>query len=123
MNDPDIRGLLQIDNDLPMREMLARINAFIDEHGDEIPDDDDDDDDDAEPPPARQNEDRNAVAQAVPAHDTMPQLDHLDRNHEGWRFAHGAGRCQQCGEDMPVFLMECVTCQVKVCRRCTLNWW
>jgi hypothetical protein len=55
INDPDIQGVLQIGHDLPIREMLARINAFIDEHGDEIPDDDDDDDD-AEPPPARQNE-------------------------------------------------------------------
>jgi hypothetical protein len=46
INDPDIQGVLQIGHDLPIREIVARINTFIDEHRDEVPNDDDDDDDD-----------------------------------------------------------------------------
>jgi hypothetical protein len=38
--------VLQIGHDLPIREIVARINTFIDEHRDEVPNDDDDDDDD-----------------------------------------------------------------------------
>jgi hypothetical protein len=51
----------------------------------------------------------------------LDHRDHRDRNHEGWRFVHGAGDCEHCGGDMPVFLMECRTCQMRACRRCTLN--
>jgi hypothetical protein len=102
-NDSDIQLVQMM---MPMRPM-RRINAGLALN--------------AGPPAAPQNEDKNAVAAAAPMRVAEPQFGHRDRNHEGWRFVHGAGDCEHCGEGTPVFLMECETCQMRACLRCTLN--
>ena len=100
--------------DIQLRGMIARIRFVIRVQDNRIPVDEG-------PPVALQDGYRDAVARAAPERVAEPQLDHRDKNHEGWRFVHGAGRCEHCGDDMPVFLMECETCQMRACRRCTLN--
>ncbi|KAH7930749.1 hypothetical protein BV22DRAFT_1000244 [Leucogyrophana mollusca] len=53
------------------------------------------------------------------------QMQELRVNHEcldhHWRFRHGCGDCDECGDFLPVFLMRCTNCQVLACRRCSVN--
>lgn len=114
LDDAVLQGLLQIPNNIPVLDMIAQINALVLVHENE-------DQVDADPPVAPPNGNRNAVTRAAPVRVAEPQLGHRDRNHEGWRFVHGAGDCEHCGGDMPVFPMECRTCQMRACRRCALN--
>jgi hypothetical protein len=104
-NDPDMQWFQMTRPTRPMR----RVNAGLDLN--------------AGSPAAPQNmdEDRNADAAAAPVRVAEPQFGHRDRNHEGWRFVHGAGDCEHCGGDTAAFLMECETCQMRACLRCTLN--
>lgn len=114
LEDDALRGLLHIPNDIAVHDFIAQIDALVHNHKNQIHVD-------AGPPVGPPNGNRNAVARAAPNRAAAPQLDHRDRNHGGWRFVHGAGDCEHCGEDMPVFLMECQTCQMRARRRCTLN--
>lgn len=105
-DDQLFQGLLRIGHDLPVWDMIAQINALVADVG---------------PVAARQEGLRDVIARAFPEPITEPELDHRDRNHEGWRFVHGAGECEHCDETLPLFTMECETCQMRACRRCMLN--
>ncbi|KIJ59190.1 hypothetical protein HYDPIDRAFT_118781 [Hydnomerulius pinastri MD-312] len=48
------------------------------------------------------------------------RYDHQCLDHT-WRFRHGSGECEQCGDFLPVFLMRCTNCQTLACRRCSVN--
>ncbi|KIK91952.1 hypothetical protein PAXRUDRAFT_148351 [Paxillus rubicundulus Ve08.2h10] len=55
-------------------------------------------------------------------HDRMEELRHSHECvHHSWRFRHGCGECEECGDFLPVFLMRCTNCQTLACRRCSVN--
>ncbi|KAG9313338.1 hypothetical protein JVU11DRAFT_5643 [Chiua virens] len=62
---------------------------------------------------------------AVHAERVRQRLEVLRENHECrqhfWRYRHGSGECEQCGDFLAVFLMRCIRCQTLVCRRCSVN--
>ncbi|ORY58144.1 uncharacterized protein BCR38DRAFT_353683 [Pseudomassariella vexata] len=38
--------------------------------------------------------------------------------HEGWRRRGGPAGCEECGNEMPLFIFECRQCHIMACRRC-----
>ncbi|KIJ16678.1 hypothetical protein PAXINDRAFT_74469, partial [Paxillus involutus ATCC 200175] len=61
----------------------------------------------------------------VHAERVYDRMEELRHNHEcvdhSWKFRHGCGECEECGDFLPVFLMRCTNCQTLVCRRCAVN--
>ncbi|KAF8637460.1 hypothetical protein AX17_002805 [Amanita inopinata Kibby_2008] len=53
------------------------------------------------------------------------QMERLRVRHEcvvhDWRNRSGGGRCEQCGDHLPIFLKICRGCSMLACRRCALN--
>ncbi|RYP65651.1 hypothetical protein DL771_008203 [Monosporascus sp. 5C6A] len=49
-------------------------------------------------------------------------MQHLVANHECehelWRGLRGPRRCEECGDEMPLFIYECRQCHIMACRRC-----
>ncbi|KAH7916168.1 hypothetical protein BJ138DRAFT_1169480 [Hygrophoropsis aurantiaca] len=68
---------------------------------------------------------RDAVLPGVQLGRVFQQMEELRINHEcldhTWRFRHGGGQCDECGDFLPVFLMRCRNCQMLACRRCSAN--
>ncbi|KAF8838341.1 hypothetical protein BDN67DRAFT_98483 [Paxillus ammoniavirescens] len=55
-------------------------------------------------------------------YDRMEELRHNHGCvHHSWRYRHGSGQCEECGDFLRVFLMRCTNCQTLVCRRCSVN--
>jgi len=48
------------------------------------------------------------------------RVNHGCDNHR-WTYSRGAGVCEECTHYLPVFLMRCMNCQLRACRRCTQN--
>ncbi|KAI3340470.1 hypothetical protein F4824DRAFT_423230 [Ustulina deusta] len=94
---------------------------------DHNPDDDDDVDEQAH------------VAVANPANPQPPQsaagrhralgigriMEHLVQHHEcdhdRWIGRRGPRECEECGDEMPLFIYECRQCSLMACRRCRYN--
>ncbi|KAG1756891.1 uncharacterized protein EDB91DRAFT_1095002 [Suillus paluster] len=53
------------------------------------------------------------------------RMAELEEDHEclehAWRYRHGGGCCEECGDILPTFLMRCRHCQALACRRCSVN--
>lgn len=49
-------------------------------------------------------------------------MGHLRQNHEcaheRWRNRGGPRDCEECGDEMPIFIYECQQCHIMACRRC-----
>ncbi|RYP15283.1 hypothetical protein DL765_005807 [Monosporascus sp. GIB2] len=49
-------------------------------------------------------------------------MQHLVANHqcehELWRGRRGPRACEECGDEMPLFIYECRQCHIMACRRC-----
>ncbi|RYP17646.1 hypothetical protein DL767_009972 [Monosporascus sp. MG133] len=49
-------------------------------------------------------------------------MQHLVANHECehelWRGRRGPRACEECGDEMPLFIYECRQCHIMACRRC-----
>ncbi|RYO73876.1 hypothetical protein DL764_011042 [Monosporascus ibericus] len=49
-------------------------------------------------------------------------MRHLVANHECehelWRGRRGPRACEECGDEMPLFIYECRQCHIMACRRC-----
>lgn len=41
--------------------------------------------------------------------------------HQSWTRIEGPRDCEECGDEMPLWLNECRQCHIMVCRRCKLN--
>ncbi|KAF8553213.1 hypothetical protein OG21DRAFT_1464479 [Imleria badia] len=42
-------------------------------------------------------------------------------DHTKWRYRHGGGICQTCGQHLPVYLLRCQGCELLACKRCRFN--
>lgn len=44
------------------------------------------------------------------------------QNNEQWQYRRMSDvRCEMCSQDMPMFIFECTSCHIFVCKRCKLN--
>ncbi|KAI0429123.1 hypothetical protein F5Y09DRAFT_332035 [Xylaria sp. FL1042] len=52
-------------------------------------------------------------------------MEHLVQNHEcdhlRWISHRGPRKCEECGDQMPLFIYECCNCSIIACRRCRFN--
>ncbi|KAK8119260.1 uncharacterized protein PG998_003886 [Apiospora kogelbergensis] len=52
-------------------------------------------------------------------------MQNLRENHEcdhlRWRGRPGPRECEECGDEMPLFIYECRQCNIMACRRCRYN--
>ncbi|KAN0076775.1 hypothetical protein V8E55_010630 [Tylopilus felleus] len=65
------------------------------------------------------------VQPAVHAERVFQRMEALRENHgrhdHFWMYRRGGGRCEECEDFLPNYLMRCVNCQTLVCRRCSVN--
>ncbi|KAK7956509.1 uncharacterized protein PG986_005731 [Apiospora aurea] len=66
-----------------------------------------------------------AAAAAVRARRINRLVLNLRENHEcdhlRWRERPGPRECEECGDEMPLFIYECRQCHIMACRRCRYN--
>ncbi|AEO71239.1 uncharacterized protein THITE_2058763 [Thermothielavioides terrestris NRRL 8126] len=41
--------------------------------------------------------------------------------HDNWQVRHGENRCEQCHDDLPLYIYECTQCMLLACHRCRYN--
>lgn len=65
------------------------------------------------------------VAPDVHAQRVQHRVEEIRYNHDcddhSWTYRHGGGRCEQCRDRLPLFMMRCLNCQTLACRRCAYN--
>ncbi|KAK8028452.1 hypothetical protein PG991_005508 [Apiospora marii] len=65
------------------------------------------------------------AAAAVHAQRIDRLVQNLRANHEcdhlRWRGRPGPRECEECGNEMPLFIYECRQCHIMACRRCRFN--
>ncbi|KAK3371042.1 hypothetical protein B0T24DRAFT_658091 [Lasiosphaeria ovina] len=53
------------------------------------------------------------------------QRNHLEENHNCnhpyWKVLRGCHDCDECNQSMPLFIYECLQCQIAACKRCRFN--
>ncbi|KAI1293251.1 hypothetical protein F5Y03DRAFT_332428 [Xylaria venustula] len=48
-------------------------------------------------------------------------VHHHECTHKFWRSRKGPEECEQCHDEMPIFIYECRNCSLMACRRCRYN--
>ncbi|RYP70109.1 hypothetical protein DL769_005086 [Monosporascus sp. CRB-8-3] len=63
---------------------------------------------------ARLQEEREARLEAL----MRDLIANHECEHELWRGRRGPRACEECGDEMPLFIYECRQCHIMACRRC-----